>query len=186
MIKDAKIGSIKGKMDEDVNAMKHGITRMTKRLEDIDEIAGKLKETRPRSKEYNTLVSQLDLAKAEIVTYNNKQKEALTGITEKGAELDKILVSSDEIGYARSATKSGFFEDSDIISKIITKYENLSALGQLALSILIFKYLILSSLVTIIYIFYGNYLLTKFNIEVKYPKLAIAIKLAKKFRTYNL
>jgi seryl-tRNA synthetase len=46
MIKDAKIESIKGKMDEEVEVMKHSITIMKKRLEDIEEIQGKLKETK--------------------------------------------------------------------------------------------------------------------------------------------
>jgi hypothetical protein len=57
---------------------------------------------------------------------------------------------------------------------------------KIAFSFLLLNQIILSSIISIIYIFYGDYLLKKFNIEQKYPKLAKVIELRRKFQNYYL
>jgi hypothetical protein len=57
---------------------------------------------------------------------------------------------------------------------------------KIAFSFLLLNQIILSSVISIIYIFYGDYLLKKFKIEQKYPKLAKVIELRRKFQSYYL
>ena len=65
-------------------------------------------------------------------------------------------------------------------------YESYSALGKFCISILLFNYLIISSLIGIVYIFFGDYLIKRFNLETKYPKLAKIVSLRRKFQRYYL
>jgi len=63
-------------------------------------------------------------------------------------------------------------------------FEKLGGVQQLAVGILLGKSVILSSLISIIFIFYGDILLDKYNIANKYPKLAKIIELRKKYQRY--
>jgi hypothetical protein len=55
-----------------------------------------------------------------------------------------------------------------------------------ALSNLLFSQFILASVISIVFIFFGDYLITRFNLEIKYPRLAKIIGLRKKFQKYYL
>jgi hypothetical protein len=66
------------------------------------------------------------------------------------------------------------------------EFETLSGLQKIAVAMLLGKSVILSAVVSIIFIFYGNILLNKYNIETKYPKLAKLIQLRQKFQKYYL
>jgi hypothetical protein len=45
---------------------------------------------------------------------------------------------------------------------------------------------IISGLISIVFIFYGDYLINKFQLEIKFPKLAKIIQLRRKFQKYYL
>jgi|ERR1700677_778522 len=66
------------------------------------------------------------------------------------------------------------------------KFENLNTLGQIAVAFLFLNYAILNCVLSIVSILFGNYLLTKYNIETKYPKLGKFIALRRKFQRYYL
>lgn len=55
---------------------------------------------------------------------------------------------------------------------------------QIAFGFLILNQIILSSVLTLIYIFYGDYLIKRFNLETRYPNLAKIISLRRKFQSY--
>jgi hypothetical protein len=63
-------------------------------------------------------------------------------------------------------------------------FENLNSWEKLAISLLLTKSVVFSSLIGIIFIYYGDILLNKYNLESKYPKLANIIKLRRKFSRY--
>lgn len=65
-------------------------------------------------------------------------------------------------------------------------FKNLNIDEQLALCNLVFNQLILSNIIGISLILYGDYLIKRFNLENKYPKLAKLIHLRNKFKEYNL
>jgi len=54
----------------------------------------------------------------------------------------------------------------------------------LAVSLIMLQYIVLSSLITIVSTYYGDYLINKFDLVTKYPKLAKFIELRRKFQNY--
>jgi hypothetical protein len=84
---------------------------------------------------------------------------------------------------------SNIDEDSNksfMFSGLMENYENLDFLGKIALGLLLLKYTLVSSIISIIFIFYGDFLIKKYKIEVNYPKLAKIISLRRKFQKYYL
>src|ERR1700678_314808 len=71
-------------------------------------------------------------------------------------------------------------------SALIENYEKLDFMGKIDLGLLLLKYALISSLISIIFIFYGDYLIKKYKIEVNYPRLAKIISLRRKFQKYYL
>jgi hypothetical protein len=69
---------------------------------------------------------------------------------------------------------------------IFNIFESLDPLDRIALSLLLLSQVIFSALVSIIFIFYGEYLIIKFDLERKYPRLAKFIQLRRKFQQYYL
>lgn len=65
-------------------------------------------------------------------------------------------------------------------------FEGLNGIKKLAVSLILGKSVIFSALISIIFIFYGNILIEKYDLENRYPKLAIFIKLRRKFQKYYL
>lgn len=65
-------------------------------------------------------------------------------------------------------------------------YENLDTYGKIALSLLLLKSVLISALLSILFIFYGDFLLNKYNLETRYPRLAKIIILRRKFSKYYL
>jgi hypothetical protein len=59
-------------------------------------------------------------------------------------------------------------------------------MDKLSISLLLSKSVVFSSLIGTIFIYYGDILLNKYNLENKYPKLANIIKLRRKFSKYYL
>jgi hypothetical protein len=78
------------------------------------------------------------------------------------------------------------FMFSTITSSLIENYENMDSMSKIALGLLLLNYALISSLISIIFIFYGDYLIKKYKIEVNYPKLAKIISLRRKFQKYYL
>ena len=59
-------------------------------------------------------------------------------------------------------------------------------MGKLSVSLFFLNYAILQALSSILVIFYGVYLLKKFKIEEKFPRLSKFISLRRKFQAYYL
>jgi len=100
---------------------------------------------------------------------NLKLKGSLDGIKINKTELENIIQKevTEELKVSKNNTTESF-----IGLEFLNKFEELNSIGQFALSILILNYVVISLLFTIVTILYGNYLIKKYNIEVKYPKLA--------------
>ena len=59
-------------------------------------------------------------------------------------------------------------------------------MSKLAVTLLFSKSVLISAIISIIFIFYGDYLIKKYNLESKYPKLATFIKYRRQFQKYYL
>jgi hypothetical protein len=63
-------------------------------------------------------------------------------------------------------------------------FESLNGIKKLSVCLILGKGVIFSALLSIIFIFYGNILIKNYDLENKYPKLAIFIQLRQKFQKY--
>jgi len=63
-------------------------------------------------------------------------------------------------------------------------FETLTSWEKLAVSLLLSNSIIFSALLGLLFNFYGDFLLTRFNIESRFPKLAKIIKLRRSFSRY--
>jgi hypothetical protein len=97
-------------------------------------------------------------------------------VFKKDTTTEEISNNLDEIDSKKSFVFSGLIEN----------YEKLDFMGKIALGLLLLKYVLISSLISIVFIFYGDYLIEKYQLEVKYPKLAKIIKLRREFKKYYL
>ena len=72
------------------------------------------------------------------------------------------------------------------LDELWNNFESLSGLSKLLCTVLLTSSLILWSLFSIILTLYGNYLLDRFKLEKKYPKIAIFINYRKNLSKYYL
>ena len=83
--------------------------------------------------------------------------------------------------------KSAIFDlDVEELLKKFVNYETLSGLSQLMVTMIISNSLILWCLFGLLINIYGEYLLERFQLEKKYPKLAIIIKYRRKLSIYYI
>lgn len=97
-------------------------------------------------------------------------------------QLDKLSSKLELINIMNGIKKQDIFE-------IIKIREFLSSLTQLELFAFIslcFNSVILSALISIVFILYGNFLIKYFNLEIRYPKLAKFIAFRKNLQKYSL
>ena len=73
-----------------------------------------------------------------------------------------------------------------IISSPMENYEALDLLGKIAVGFLLLNYALFNCFITLVFILYGNFLIEKFDLESRYPKLVTWINLRKKFQRYFL
>ena len=65
-------------------------------------------------------------------------------------------------------------------------FESINIFKRIALSLLLLKGVILSSIFSLIFILYGDYILKKYNIESRYHKIAKIIQLRRQFQRYYM
>lgn len=66
------------------------------------------------------------------------------------------------------------------------RFSSLNGVLQFCLSIAFLNSIVISCVISIIFIIYGDYLIKKFSLEEKYPNLAKLISLRRKFQSYYL
>ena len=69
---------------------------------------------------------------------------------------------------------------------LMTFIDSIDIFYRVALFLLFFKGIIISSTISIIFVLYGDYLLVKYDIEKRFPKLAKIIQLRRKLQRYYL
>lgn len=65
-------------------------------------------------------------------------------------------------------------------------YKNLTNDQLGGIGLLMFSQVLIGSAISIIFVFFGEYLIQRYNLENKYPKLAKFIQLRRKFQRYYL
>jgi hypothetical protein len=128
----------------------------------------------------NLNTSQVEIIKTDLSHHSINIESSLSSSNIKIEELKKML--EDVFG---SGSKNKFIGD-DVIANFqnylsTLPLEKIGALGHIFFFISI---AILFSLVSIIFIFYGDSLIKYYNLEEKFPKLARFIQLRRKFQQY--
>jgi len=54
------------------------------------------------------------------------------------------------------------------------------------IGLMLFSQVIIASSISIVFVFFGEYLIQRFDLENRYPRLAVFIKLRRKFQRYYL
>lgn len=115
-----------------------------------------------------------------------KQIEEINSSTDKAAKLLNNAANSAKLEADKILSliepKKNLVLFSDLL-ELLDKYEGF---GKIFISLLIFKYLIIGSCLSILFIIYGNYLIEKFNIQSKYPKIYKILVLRIKYQKYYL
>jgi hypothetical protein len=177
-IQDNIISKYNDKIKKDID-----YTKLTSKIIDINEETEKavrenekLTEISQKLNNTNLDTSQIETFKTDFSHHNHNLENFLSLSNKKLEELNKMLED-----IFRPSSK--FFGDN-----IIENFQNylsslplekVGALGHILISIAI-----LFSLVSIIFIFYGDSLIKYFNLENKYPKLAKFIQLRRQFQQY--
>lgn len=153
---------------EDLNSLQN-FNENKQRLMELVRIQEKIQERiieeRARYERLREEISQLEDAEVESTNSNRPQ------------------ISNSENND--SIVKSSFILN-DLYSKFKDFISSLSVEEILAFSGLLLNGLILSHTISIILNIYGDYLINRFNLETRYPKLERFILLKRKFSNYNL
>ena len=146
-----------------------------KESDKLTEISHKIGET-------NLNVSQLEALKSDLAFHNKNLEENISS-TNKNMGLSCHTLNKMLQDIFESNSNDKFLGDN-----IFTEFQNylsslplekIGALGHILISIAI-----LMSLVSIIFIFYGDFLIKYFNLEEKFPNLARFIQFRRKFQQY--
>jgi hypothetical protein len=160
-------------------------TKLTSKVTDINEETAKalresekLTEISKQIETGNLNTSQVEIIKTDLSHHSINIESSLSSSNVKIEELKKML--EDVFG---SGSKNKFIGD-DVIANFqnylsTLPLEKIGALGHILISVAI-----LFSLVSIIFIFYGDSLIKYYNLEEKFPKLARFIQLRRKFQQY--
>jgi len=135
------------------------------------------------------LMARCDILKRKIGKYEEEHFSFNSVLTKNGIELpSKTEKTADPNKADTSSIDETQFHKSSILNFdfyfSIEWFKTLEGVQQLAVGIFLGKSVILSSLISIIFIFYGDNLLNKYKIAEKYPKLAKIIELRKKYQKY--
>lgn len=174
-----------------VNANLQGLTAknqmLTNQMKNSEELAqtreSEIKILEKLWTEYTSL--NLNNTEREIAT--QKFESQLKKLGEISTNTQTTLESvKDHSANLSSEIENFEIKKSFIGSDLLESFESLNGIKQFAVSLLFLNYGVINAVITIIFIVYGDYLINKFQLETKYPKLASIIVLRKKFQRYYL
>jgi uncharacterized phage infection (PIP) family protein YhgE len=185
LVQKAKYEATRGRFTEQVNKTDIDFENMDKKLIEIINITDKLNQAKSGSAEEIALKSQLEELNLQLNTLRFKLNDRFTSLKKNTTELEETF-SKEQTDTEQTVTDDDIITPSKsfIGSEFLPSFENLNGIGQFAFSLIMLNYVVLSSLTTLAFIFYGNYLISRFNLEIKYPRLAKIIQLRRKFQNY--
>ena len=144
---------------------------------------------RTRSSELKREALEKEIAKAT----EEKQKYFEELQETKSENSSNLQISNSPANYNTSQVidKNNSFlieekKENFLFSTLYSHIAEFSLEGQIVLCFLILKSFMLSSIISILFIFYGDMLIEKYQLKDKYPSLAKVIELRVKFRRYYL
>jgi len=138
-------------------------------------------------------ISDKDIKLQETILSKLNLEEARAAVALK-QEIDKGVKFSVEITKEENESKIIEKINEDDVTKasifsldeLLNSFESLSGMSKLLLTIILSSSIILGCIFSIILNIYGNYLLDRFNLEEKFPKIALFINYRRKLSKYYL
>lgn len=137
----------------------------------------------------STILTLVDIEQEKNKTINQQFADVAIGLEKKEiADLGEIETKAikDIEDASKDLEKSLDIEEkSKFIGSYFSEYySNLDLTSQMAISVLVLNQAMLSALSTIVFIYYGDILIRRLNLEVRWPRLAKLINLRRKFQSY--
>lgn len=182
-----------------MQTLKREVSSVNENLESLlaknQTFTNQIKNFEELAKTRDSDIKNLSKLWAHSVNLNDTQREIARQKFE--SQLKKVSdITANSKTTAESVTENSNnlcsdFENFDIKksfigSDLLEAYENLNGISQFAVSLMLINYGVINAVITIIFILYGDYLINKFQLDKKYPKVARIIALRKKFQRYYL
>jgi len=138
-----------------------------------------------KSTEPTTKLSDLGIIDQLIKQDTNKFAQELDSLTLVIDPSSTILKEEEDITEnIKDLKESSVLPFNFSIISSMDWFEGLNGIKKIAVSMILGKSVIFSALTSIIFIFYGNILIEKYDLVNRYPKLAKIIELRRKFQKY--
>nr|WGO76445.1 hypothetical protein [Lentinula edodes] len=133
------------------------------------------------------MIRKDELKKIELESNENKGTVELNKAIEKGVNFSKDISKEKDDSKIlelinENVKKSTMFD----LDELLTSFESLSGISKLACTMLFSSSIILWCIFGILLNLYGNYLLDRFNLEERYPKIALFINYRRKLSKYYI
>jgi hypothetical protein len=142
--------------------------------------------------------------KNNIISYKDKSTDPTTKLSDLGIldqlikqdtnkfgqELNSLILAIEpsSLEEGNTITTANDLKEANIFNfnfpYSLEWFEGLNGIKKIAVSMILGKSVIFSALISIIFIFYGNILIEKYDLINRYPKLAKLIQLRQKFQKY--
>jgi len=151
-------------------------------------IKDKVISFKDKSTDSSVKLSELGLIDQLIKLDTNKFSQEVQSLNLNIENSNNPTTSSSEVEEESTGTPASDLKESSVfnfnIFTFLDWFEDLNGVKKIAISLILGKSVIFSALTSIIFIFYGNILIEKYDLENKYPKLAYIIQLRRKFQKY--
>ena len=114
------------------------------------------------SKNHEDMIAHLNIIKIDVIIHEDTSEKLYLDTTKINKSMIIVLVS------------------------IWVFFKSINIFKRIALSLLLLKGVIVRSIFSLIFILYGDYILKKYNIESRYPKIAKIIQLRRQFQRYYM
>jgi hypothetical protein len=179
---NTKYGGLKAYSTASYDRIKEQSQTMSQHSNHYNRIESELKELNKKLLEKNISNNEKETVLAKVKELEISQdyhklilQKAFNFLENELNEIDKKL----EFHNKDISTNFAF----DFVWEYI---ESLTILQKFAFAIFCFSDVILTSLITIIFILYGEYLIKRFDLENKYPKLSKIIQLRRNLQKYSI
>jgi len=162
-----RLFTLHNSIKDNVLSFKNKSTDSTSKLSDLSILDQLIKQdTKKFGEELNSLILAIEPTLAENSPSSPSSKEGDRDIIDGIKDL-----------------KESNILDFNIFTSI-DWFEGLNGIKKIAVCLILGKSIVFSALLSIIFIFYGNILIEKYDLENRYPKLAKLIKLRRKFQNF--
>ncbi len=120
--------------------------------------------------------AKLDQLRKQELLLNQKELEIKAELEESQKEVDEKINSIE-------VSKNSIL---NIDFNIKEYFDSLSVYEKISICFLVLNQIIISCVISILFIIYGDYLITRFKLETRFPKLAKIIKYRRQFQKYYL